>query len=201
VYTIGFDVRLCVFTTGADWHMYHNLSECHPLQDHKASSARIMLTIQWYWLQGINPGEIGLEEAVKLLAKKAAKGPGKSFGRKGKQPAAKKGTTGAKASSGKAPAKEAFSSKTTAKTNGNKAAETEGAAEKPARKARKEVAASEDASYEAADRDFSGIKASRSMKKAVKGDVKDGEGGAAADVPAKARRGRPRKVALAETVA
>ncbi|KAK9916124.1 hypothetical protein WJX75_008944 [Coccomyxa subellipsoidea] len=88
--------------------------------------------------KGINPGEIGLEEAVKLLAKKAAKGPGKSFGRKGKQPAAKKGTTGAKASSGKAPAKEAFSSKTTAKTNGNKAAETEGAAEKPARKARKE---------------------------------------------------------------
>lgn len=39
------------------------------------------------------------------------------------------------------------------------------------------------------------------MKKAVKGDVEGGEGGAAADVPAKARRGRPRKVALAETVA
>ena len=137
----------------------------------------------------MSPGEIGLEDAIKLLAEKVAKVPS----RRGRQPAAKKAAASTKAVSSKeAPAKDpADGSK--AKAKSSKAAAAEGATEKPVRKSRKLVVASEDAEGAADVNLLSGSKPRRTRKAAVNGHVSEDEAAAAVEAPIKAKRGRPKK--------
>ncbi|EIE25778.1 DNA topoisomerase I [Coccomyxa subellipsoidea C-169] len=144
--------------------------------------------------KGLSPGEIGLEDAIKLLAEKVAKGPS----RRGRQPAAKKAAASTKAASSKeAPAKDpAGGSK--AKAKSGKAAAADGGTDKPVRKSRKLVVASEDAEGAADVNLLSDSKPGRTRKAAVNGHVSKDEAAATVEAPIKAKRGRPKKVAGSE---
>ncbi len=152
-------------------------------------------------LQGVNPADIKLEDAVKLLADKAVKVASRASARKGIKAAARSSAATAKASKipdEKAASSKAASSKTGTKAKTSNSAKEKGTPERPVRRS-KAVGTNEESPVAGNGSGIGSLpeaQVGRGRKKAVKAAVAQGDGAATADEPVKAKRGRPKKAGV-----